>query len=109
MASSCRFEKITSPISFPEKNLEIRSSAPNATAVYDLYGVVNHTGSLTCGHYTAVCKSETDRWFVYNDSEVHPVSNVEEKLAACARTCYVLFYKRQDPRIANVINYGKVD
>jgi ubiquitin C-terminal hydrolase len=34
-------------------------------AVYDLYGVSNHLGSLTGGHYTAIAKNRVDKnWYV---------------------------------------------
>jgi len=34
-------------------HLQPSSSAADADTVYDLYGVVNHTGGLLGGHYTA--------------------------------------------------------
>lgn len=37
--------------------------------IYDLYGVVNHSGSLTGGHYTAQCYNEIEKeWYGFNDS-----------------------------------------
>lgn len=39
--------------------------------IYDLYAVVNHSGSLGGGHYTAQCYNETDQqWHNFNDSSV---------------------------------------
>jgi ubiquitin C-terminal hydrolase len=37
--------------------------------LYDLYGVVNHYGTMGGGHYTSYIKSMGD-WFDYNDSSV---------------------------------------
>jgi len=39
--------------------------------IYDLYGVINHFGSLNFGHYTANCyNEEAQAWFNFNDSSV---------------------------------------
>jgi ubiquitin C-terminal hydrolase len=39
--------------------------------IYDLYGVVNHSGSLSFGHYYAYCKNKhTGKWYEHNDSSV---------------------------------------
>ena len=39
--------------------------------IYDLYGVVNHSGSLSGGHYYAYCKNKhTGKWYEHNDSSV---------------------------------------
>lgn len=41
--------------------------------IYDLYGVVNHSGSLGGGHYTAQCFNRVEnKWFNFNDSFVKP-------------------------------------
>lgn len=96
------FEKISVPVQFPETDLVIKS------AIYDLYGVVNHYGSLSAGHYTALCREDsTSRWFIYNDHQVTPVGAdlLHKELNSCAKSCYVLFYKRRSTRPANVINY----
>lgn len=36
--------------------------------IYDLFGVSQHMGSLSGGHYTAVCKNGIDgNWYDFND------------------------------------------
>ena len=41
------------------------------TPIYDLVGVVNHSGDLNFGHYTADCKNPiNNRWYTFNDSTV---------------------------------------
>lgn len=98
-------EKLTVPINFPVADLALRPGS----AMYDLYGVVNHFGSLGSGHYTAVCLDQTtSQWSILNDHQVVAVAaeEVEKSLTHCAKSCYVLFYKRQDTRPANVINYA---
>ena len=99
--TSAGCEKINASIQFPLKDLVLRTSSPES---YDLFGVVNHFGSLGAGHYTAMCK-HTD-WYMYNDHEVQRVqpSDIEN----CGKNCYVLFYKRNGIRPANIINYGEV-
>ena len=39
--------------------------------VYELTGVVNHSGDLNFGHYTADCKNPINgKWYTFNDSTV---------------------------------------
>ena len=47
-----------------------------AENIYDLYGVINHFGSLNFGHYTANCYNEEAKsWFNFNDSSVTKISD----------------------------------
>lgn len=106
------FEKVTAAIDFPLKGLQVKPGKPGISPQsYDLYGVVNHYGNLSSGHYTALCQEEgSDAWFMYNDRQVSPVSAVDlpSEIVNSTKTCYVLFYKRNGTRPANVINYGTV-
>lgn len=62
------------------------------SGVYDLYGVVNHTGSLQFGHYYAYCYHEpSERWMNFNDSSVTDLPESQVVTTAA----YVLFYKRR--------------
>ncbi|KAJ7625489.1 ubiquitin carboxyl-terminal hydrolase 4 [Roridomyces roridus] len=56
---------------------------------YNLYGVTNHSGNLTSGHYTAFI-ADRDGWKSCDDSSIRPV---DEKQVVNQRA-YVLFYKR---------------
>ncbi|KAJ7656258.1 ubiquitin carboxyl-terminal hydrolase 4 [Mycena polygramma] len=56
---------------------------------YNLYGVTNHSGNLTSGHYTAYI-ADRDGWKSCDDSSIRPV---DEKQVVNQRA-YVLFYKR---------------
>ncbi len=39
--------------------------------VYELVGVVNHSGEINYGHYTADCKNSLNgKWYCFNDSSV---------------------------------------
>jgi len=61
--------------------------------LYDLFGVVNHFGSVGFGHYTAYTKNwRTGKWQNCDDSTV---SN-EDSSNICGPASYVLFYRRRD-------------
>ncbi|XP_068584238.1 ubiquitin carboxyl-terminal hydrolase 7-like [Cebidichthys violaceus] len=63
---------------------------------YELYAVVNHSGSLRGGHYTATILSKEDRtWYEFDDAHVY---KVKEQLFAETRTyksstAYLLVYR----------------
>ena len=66
---------------------------------YDLYAVVNHSGSLNYGHYYSYCKDEdTNRWSKFNDDDVTPMPEVahSERNAVVTPNAYLLFYIRKD-------------
>uniref|UniRef100_A0A3P8R3M4 Ubiquitin carboxyl-terminal hydrolase n=1 Tax=Astatotilapia calliptera TaxID=8154 RepID=A0A3P8R3M4_ASTCA len=65
--------------------------------LYGLYGIVEHSGTMRSGHYTAYVKvrpeyAEPSRgsWFHISDTSVQPVS--ESKVQSCQ--AYLLFYER---------------
>ncbi|XP_038123767.1 putative ubiquitin carboxyl-terminal hydrolase 50 [Cyprinodon tularosa] len=65
------------------------SSSAQETSPYHLYAVVNHTGHLDMGHYTAVCyNSLLGMWHCFDDALVR---EVQEKLVQ-SPNAYVLFY-----------------
>jgi hypothetical protein len=67
---------------------------------YDLWGVVNHSGSLHGGHYTADCRNaDTGEWHTFNDSRVSGTGT-----PSGGASPYVLFYLRRDmaPRSARL-------
>lgn len=57
--------------------VEIPSSLQIKEKTYNLYGIVDHWGSLRGGHYTATIQSTDGRWYEFNDSTVQ---KDEEKL-----------------------------
>ncbi|CEL94762.1 unnamed protein product [Vitrella brassicaformis CCMP3155] len=59
--------------------------------LYQLYGVVNHSGAtLNFGHYTSVCKHQfRDKWYRYDDEDVREVSESQ----VVTPKAYVLFYQ----------------
>ena len=68
--------KLDTAVDFSGNRLDLSPySAGRAPCRYNLYGVVNHSGTLISGHYTACCRHPyTDEWYEYNDSSVHPVT-----------------------------------
>ena len=79
-------------ISYPTNNFDITEyiEGPEKNkAKYDLYGVIEHYGTLNQGHYTAICKNDGN-WVSYNDSSIKIVDTPVSKNA------YVLFYKMKD-------------
>ena len=90
-------EKNDEPIDFPVNDFDLKDFVKQeqiSGTVYDLYGVVNHFGSLNGGHYTATCKNPMEKkWYAFNDSVVYAIEDPPEfdKFAA-----YLLFYRKRD-------------
>lgn len=74
--------KITTYVSFPLTNYEINNEK------YDLYGVVNHMGSLNSGHYTSTIKLE-NTWMHFDDSRY---SEIKDESNVISKNAYLLVY-----------------
>lgn len=92
--------KVDSEVKFPIEELDINeyksefSFYPNVK--YELYGVVQHMGSLNGGHYISYTQNPINNlWYEYNDSSVQQIPN--DKLASEIENSrsYILFYKRK--------------
>lgn len=73
----------------------LKGPAPECGAQYKLFAVVNHSGSLSSGHYTAYGRMNSgasQQWYFFNDSSV---SQAEEK-EVISQAAYILFYERCD-------------
>mmetsp|Transcript_28147 Transcript_28147/g.77717 ORF Transcript_28147/g.77717 Transcript_28147/m.77717 type:complete len:672 (+) Transcript_28147:247-2262(+) len=71
----------------------LRGAMPEGSATYELYAVVNHSGSLSFGHYTAFCRvgeCTERRWYHFNDTLVAPTSEA----SVVSASAYILFYQR---------------
>ena len=57
---------------------------------YELYAVINHSGSIYGGHYTCYIKNQNKKWYHYNDNNVKecPLKEI------CSTRAYCLFYRR---------------
>jgi ubiquitin C-terminal hydrolase len=78
-------KKITTLIKFPLDKLEF------GLYTYQLYAVVNHTGSCGGGHYYAFCRNPNLKWYVFNDASVSEIPTS----AIVSPNAYILFYRRQ--------------
>ena len=62
---------------------------------YDLYGVINHYGSLSAGHYTATCRvvgsQGKEEWYSFNDENVYRLP----PQGVVTFNAYILFYVRR--------------
>jgi ubiquitin C-terminal hydrolase len=67
------------------------SGKPYENLQYELYGAVQHSGSLNGGHYVCYVKKESGSWYYISDSYYNKVS----ASTALASDAYLLFYKRK--------------
>ena len=58
---------------------------------YELYGVCNHFGGITGGHYTAYVKRQNGQWWHFNDAHVSQMREED----VCSASAYCLFYRQQ--------------
>jgi ubiquitin C-terminal hydrolase len=82
-------------VSFPLENLDLSKYVigyKKETYVYDLYGIANHSGSTSGGHYTAFAKNANQKWYHFNDTNVSEVQNESELISPRA---YCLFYRKK--------------
>ena len=81
--------KIECLINFPTEHLNLKdyTAQKKNTIKYDLFGVVNHGGDLTHGHYISILRQKNG-WMKFDDSFVYENDgNVETPNA------YILIYK----------------
>ncbi|XP_074441152.1 ubl carboxyl-terminal hydrolase 18 [Larus michahellis] len=72
---------------------------------YELFAVVAHSGSTSCGHYCAYIRSLTEcKWYCFNDSQVCQVSWDDVKCTYghsnlnWTETAYLLIYMKKCPK-----------
>nr|XP_004543516.2 inactive ubiquitin carboxyl-terminal hydrolase 50 isoform X2 [Maylandia zebra] len=95
--------KLTTNVAFPMKldlTPFLSSSVHNVSdSSYHLYAVVNHTGHLNMGHYTALChNASAQTWHLFDDSLVREVQDTLVQ----SPNAYMLLYSRkpfQKPKI----------
>ena len=74
-------------VEFPVEGLDISHTlaGPQEPLVYDLVAVINRVGPASGGHYTALCRSSTDKkWYRYDDDAPYVVGL--PRRAVCGRT-----------------------
>ena len=88
--------KINDLIDFPLENLNLSKyiiGYNSDSYLYDLYGVCNHMGNVTGGHYTAFVKNADDKWIHYDDTNIQIVDNPNDVVSNMA---YCLFYRKKN-------------
>jgi ubiquitin C-terminal hydrolase len=92
-------DKINVDISFPLNALDMTEYLRHlggtiVPAVYDLFGIVYHRGSMEGGHYTAMVSADpTNDWTLFDDSRVAPSDQID------GRAAYILFYQKRSQAI----------
>ena len=81
--------KIECLINFPKEHLNLKdyTAQKKNTIKYDLYGVINHEGDLTHGHYISILRQKNG-WLKFDDSHVNENDGNVETTSA-----YILIYK----------------
>lgn len=88
--------KINQLVDFPLDNLNLSKYVRGYNAssfVYDLYGICNHSGGPSGGHYTSFVKNAENQWYHYNDRNVQRIENLGELVTPMA---YCLFYRKKN-------------
>ena len=80
-------------INFPIEDLDLKPyvNGYDSRSVYDLFGVINHVGGTTGGHYYSYCKRDDGNWYEFNDTSVTPM----DPSRIVSNSAYVLFYKKK--------------
>jgi ubiquitin C-terminal hydrolase len=80
-------------IDFPITNLDLSKYVigyNKESFIYDLYGIVNHMGGVSGGHYTSFVKNANNKWYHFNDTNVNEITNLQDLITPRA---YCLFYR----------------
>jgi ubiquitin C-terminal hydrolase len=89
-------QKIQHNIDFPVDHLDMSSYVSGYNPekyTYELYGIVNHMGSINNGHYTACVKNSQNQWYHFDDEVVQQISS--ESLLK-THYAYCLFYRQKN-------------
>lgn len=87
-------------IKFPITNLDMNKYVSNYlndnNYIYDLYGVVHHSGhTIKGGHYKAYTKNVLNNsWYVFDDANVMHI-DTERLESIITNGAYILFYKKR--------------
>lgn len=87
--------KIQKLVNFPIENLNLSkyvNGYKKNEYIYNLYGVANHTGSSSGGHYFSYIKNANNKWYSFNDTNVSEI-NIFNIISPKA---YLLFYTKKN-------------
>lgn len=88
-------QKINNTIQFPLVDLNLSKYVKGynpESYVYNLFGVCNHMGNVSGGHYTSFVKNVSGQWIHYNDNVVEIV---EDPNIIISPMSYCLFYRKK--------------
>jgi len=93
-------EKIDVPVQYKVNDFNLNAflheDSPNRNTLYELYGIIEHSGNFAGGHYTAYVKNNFDKeWYHFNDSVSRKVS---EKDIYDIKDAYILFYQQKETK-----------
>lgn len=78
-------------ITFPLDNLSLRKYMLDDTEpMYECYGVCNHTGGMTYGHYFSYVKVK-GKWYSFNDIQVKEIQHRH----VVTKAAYCLFFRKK--------------
>ena len=99
--------KIHTPIDCPLE-LDMGKYTKDKQGLYQLYGMVDHCGGSSSGHYTATCKDPESRktWYCYNDDQTS--AGIDENDLS-TKHAYILFYKKRREDIALEGQIGNIE
>lgn len=60
--------------------------------IYELYGVANHSGGSSGGHYTASIKNANGRWYEFNDTFIKELNNIQNIVSTKS---YCFFFRKK--------------
>ena len=80
-------------VDFPLEDLDMSSYVVGynkSTYIYDLYAICNHSGNVMGGHYNASIKDSNSKWYLFNDTNISPITQIEKNKKA-----YCFFYRKK--------------
>jgi ubiquitin C-terminal hydrolase len=63
----------------------------SSSYIYDLYGVCNHSGGVSGGHYTSYVKNANGKWYEFNDTRVNEITEA----SVISQKSYCFFYRKK--------------
>lgn len=87
--------KIQKLVNFPIENLDLRkyvSGYNRNEYMYSLYGVANHSGGTSGGHYNSYVKNANGKWYNFNDTNVSEIKVFD----IISPKAYLLFYSKKN-------------
>ena len=88
-------KKNESLVNFPLKNLDISKYVVEENSrkdcLYDLCAISQHFGSLSSGHYTALCLND-DEWYNFDDEKISKITNAK---SVVSKGAYILIFRKK--------------